>query len=250
MAFRRRFTRSRFGSRGRFRRGSGGFGSKKWIGHHSTQTLQATNIDALIPTRLETLPTFVPLVRGDDYGREDQNPIGSLGSTGIERQERTRVLRSIGHMGQVILSVPGENIGSEFWLVERWAYFCVLSEDDVINAALLDTASGAGIGTDMYNLGIDNSPPLWRLPIKKFRTSFRLYAGTRVQDVPPQDIFGAYRETEEFSWDFNPRARLSYPGAWYLVYGFNINFIGPLSETIPTTVGLINVIMARTLITD
>jgi len=235
MAFRRSFRRSRFARPARSR----GFATnKKWVGYHDLFFPTASNVEPLNPNLYETLPIFVPLVSPEDYGAETESPDRT---SSVNKQERARVLRSVGHFSLIGLNQRDES-GSDLWFVETAWYFAVLSDEEVNNAQNLDAATTPGTGTDTYNPLPINGPALWRQPIKKFGMTARFQGQTLISGA-----LGSYQETSERSWDFKPGARLQTPQAWYLVIAVNV-FALNTAPPVDYPLGLL--VMGRTLVAD
>lgn len=230
MAFRRK--RSFF----RGRRGVARPSSQKWIGCHQTQFLNASNLDPLTPGTYETGLAFIPLVSATDYGTQDAGVVLSDDN----RQERVKVVRTVGHFSLLNLNQASEN--SDLMATEVFWYFAALKRDEVTNAEALDAASGVGVGTDAYNPGVQEGPALWRQPVKRFGMTARVQGMSEVGGA-----LGSYQETSERSWDFRPRCPMQTPDEWYLVVGVNLFTLTP---AFPADVPFMLIVMARTLIQD
>lgn len=243
MAFRRRFRRSSFGRRGPSVRSLAAT-QRKWIGFHDLAALSAFNVDPGTPQLLEVLPTFLPLVNIDDYSNENIVDLSSEQET----QERTRVIRSIGHASVIpLMQVAVDN--PVIAIVEFWWYFAVLKSDDIANAANLAAATGTGSGAqalDTYNLGLIPAPALHRQPIKRF--GYRAVQLVEFHGTTPDESFLSNVPSKEFQWDFRPRARMQIPDAWWLVCGANVSFAQPVPA--PEAFSILLTVGARTLIAD
>lgn len=236
MAFRRSF--SRFGRRG-FRRGSfrrGGGSSKKWIAKHSlTSTAAIPNVPP-IAGQLEAPPHFIPLVGPEDYGLEDATLVQ------VEKRERTNVIRSIGHFGIIMPNLVTE--GQFIAFAELSWYLCAISSDAVDDVIALAAASVDPFAAfSNYTLNEEHGPALWRQPLKKWGTEFRVAAWSLVAG----DI-NAWNTGVEMnrSWDIRVKQPLFYPMSWYLVVMGNLFY----TATPPEAQTLLVSCMARTLITD
>lgn len=126
---------------------------------------------------------------------------------------------------------------------EIWWYFAAIPRDAVGTAIALDVASGFGIGTDQYNIGLTPPPGLWRQPVKKFGYDHKLSADSQTS---VDTLLGSYHQETTRSWDFKPRAPMQVPMEWYLVLGASYQFItASLAE-----MSVMFIVGSRTLITD
>jgi len=230
MAFRRRaFSSFR---RRRFRRG-GASTNKKWIGYH---TSSAATLQPTVGNTMSTGPVFDFLVSPSDYADELSDNLA-----GVERQERTKVIRSIGSISPTMIFLPPETQLVGAW--EFWYYFAVLNLDDVANGILLNVASPGTGALDTFDLGLETSPPLYRHPVKKFHSVGKLFGSSLIAGRN-----GFYQMDNSRSWDFNPSAFMQTPGAWTLVWGITAFILDPLPPPVAVTCNAF--VMARTLIAD
>lgn len=240
MAF-RRFRRS-YGRRSGYRGRRSGWSNKKWIGYHNYIEVNTVERDPVgAPGIFETPPIFVPLVSADDYGESLPE---QLLTSQVERQERARVLRSVGTFSALDLNIIPEP-GTGFYMREVWWYFAAIARDAVGTAISLDVTSGFGIGTDQYHIGLSPPPGLWRQPIKKFGYDLKLAAASQASQGADDPLIGSYHQETTRSWDFRPNAPIQIPMEWYLVLGVTHSYIvDPRSSAVGFIIG------ARTLITD
>jgi len=243
MAFRakRRFTR-RFGG-GRSRRGR--FTNQKWISFGTFIEVELTNDDPLFPSLLEAAPIFVPLVAVNDYVSAIQSPL--FDPDRGETQERTRVIRSIGHVSVYPFHIVAEP-GMLMMHVDRAMWFAALDAEHIADAAVASSFATNLTPFDEFNMNLEGTPPLWRKPVKKWMVDNKMVAFSNVDQGADPALFGSYKEEHQRSWDFRPGVPMMVPTQWYLV--INLQAAQLIPATIVESTTFFVSVTARTLIAD
>lgn len=244
MAFRarRRFTR-RFGGR-RGRGASGRFTNQKWISYGTLIEIELTNDDAGFPSLLESAPIFFPLVGISDYANAAQ--INPFDAENAQTQERTRIIRSIGHITVYPFHILAEE-GTLIAQLDNAAWFAALDAEHIGDASSRSTLEGNLTAFDEFNMNLEGTPPLWRKPVKKWWVDNHPVAFSTA-NIAGGAIFGMYQETRQKSWDFRPGVPMMVPFQWYLVLNLQAAQLVPV--TIVESMTVFVSVTARTLIAD
>jgi len=236
MAFRRRRSfRSSGGSR--FSRGARGWRSnRKWIGHGTILSPALVNVPGAPATLLEAQPQIVPLVNIPDYAPEE----ASLIDSDLRGQERTKVIRSIGHVSVYAMIVPA-NGDQVIGQLDVYGWFAKLNNDDFTDKQLLYATDTTAF--DEWNMALEGSPPLWRMPVKKW-----FQHSAPASWLQTAGAIGLYHEGIQRSWDFQPRQAMQVPEIWALVLNVQATVLIPTPA--PEAIQCVITTSGRTLIMD